>query len=221
MGEKTIILLKVDPEKPDLKTVDLAVRIVQEGGAIIYPTDTVYGIGANALNPQSVLKVFKIKRRPLNEALPIAVSGIDMADELAFIPENTMKLIGRFWPGALTVILRKKPIVPLEVTGGGDYVGLRAPNHPVPIAIIEKAGLPLVATSANKHGGPSPVTAGEALKQVGENVDLCLDAGRTEIQRSSTVLDLTRSPPVVLRIGPISVGAIKKVLGEVRVQPIS
>lgn len=214
-------IVRVNPEEPDPKTIELAAKIIKEGGTIIYPTDTVYGIGTNALKPQSILKIFKIKRRPLNEALPIAVLGLDMADELAFISEKARELTGRFWPGALTVILRKKPTVPREATGGGKYVGLRAPNHPVPIAIIEKAGLPLVATSANKHGESSPVTAGEALRQVGENVDLCLDAGRTEIQRPSTVLDLTKSPPVILRIGPISVGAIKKVLGEVRVQPTS
>ncbi|MDH5769796.1 MAG: L-threonylcarbamoyladenylate synthase [Candidatus Bathyarchaeota archaeon] len=214
-------IVRVNPEKPDPKTVDLATKIIKEGGIIIYPTDTVYGIGTNALKPQIILKIFKIKRRPLNEALPIAVSGLNMANELAFIPKNARELIRRFWPGALTIILRKKPIVPREATGGGNCVGLRAPNHPVPIAIIKKCDLPLIATSANKHGEPNPVTAGEALRQVGENVDLCLDAGRTEIQRPSTVLDLTKSPPVVLRIGPISVGAIKKVLGEVRVQPIS
>jgi len=214
-------IVRVNPEKPDPKTINLVAKIINEGGVIIYPTDTVYGIGTSALNPQGILKIFKIKKRPLNEALPIAVSGIDMADELAFIPEKARELIGRFWPGALTIILRKKPIVPFEATGGRNYVGLRAPNHAVPIAIIKKSGLPLIATSANKHDGASPVTAGEALRQVGENVDLCLDAGRTEIQRPSTVLDLTKSPPVVLRIGSISVVAIKKILGEVGVQSIS
>jgi len=219
-GKKTIILLKVNPEKPDQKTVDLAAGVIKEGGIIIYPTDTVYGIGTNVLRPQSVLKVFEIKSRPLTEPMPVAVSGLDMANELAFIPENARKLIGSFWPGALTVILRKKPTVPFEATGGGNYVGLRAPNHAVPLAIIKRSGLPLIATSANKHGGPSPVTAGEALKQVGEKVDLCLDAGRTEIQRPSTVLDLTKSPPVILRIGIVSVGAIQKIFGEVKVQPI-
>lgn len=214
-------ILRVNPEKPDQKAIDLAAGVIKEGGIIIYPTDTVYGIGTDVLRPQSVLKVFEIKRRPLTEPMPVAVSGLDMAHELAFIPENTRELIGSFWPGALTVILRKKPKVPFEATGGGNCVGLRAPNHPVPIAIIKKSGLPLIATSANKHGGPNPVTAGEALKQVGEKVDLCLDAGRTEIQRPSTVLDLTKSPPIILRIGSISAEAIKKVLGEVRVQPVS
>ncbi len=213
-------VIRVDPKKPDRRVIDLAIRVIRGGGTIIYPTDTVYGIGANALEPQSALKVFEIKERPLNQALPIAVSGLEMARKLAFIPDGAKKLIERFWPGALTIVLRKRPIVPSEVTGGGDRVGLRAPNHAVPLEIIENSSLPIIATSANKHGQPSPITVGEALRQIGESVELCLDAGRTEIQMPSTVLDFTKDPPAILRKGAISVRAIERTLGEVEVQSI-
>ena len=203
-------VLKVDPVKPDPKIISTAARAIKEGLVIVYPTETVYGIGTNALDPKSVLKIFRIKERPLNKALPIAVSGPKMAEKLAFVTEEARKLVREFWPGPLTIILKKKSSVPIEVTGGGENVGLRAPGHAIPLSIMKITGLPLIATSANKHNQPNPETVDEALAQIGE-VDLVLDAGKVK-GVPSTVIDLTKRPPVIIRDGPIPRTRIEKIL---------
>lgn len=213
-----LFVLKVDSKSPDPKVVSLAVKVVKEGGIIVYPTDTVYGVGGNALDPGAVLRVFKVKERSLGQAVPVAVSSVKMAEELAIVNSRARKLMDRFWPGALTLILKRKSIVPLEVTGGREGVGLRMPNHKVPLAIMQGSGLPLVATSANKHGKQNPTTADEAVKQVGDEVDLVLDAGRSGMKISSTVIDLTRRTPVILRRGPIPQESIELVVGTVLVK---
>jgi len=206
-------VLKVDPVKPDPKIISTAARAIKEGLVIVYPTETVYGIGTNALDPKSVLKIFRIKERPLNKALPIAVSGTKMAEKLAFVTEEAKKLVREFWPGPLTIILKKKSSVPMEVTGGGGSVGLRAPGHAVPLSIMKMTGLPLIATSANKHNQPNPETADEALTQIGE-VDLVLDAGKVK-GVPSTVIDLIKRPPVIIRDGPIPRTRIEKILKSI------
>jgi L-threonylcarbamoyladenylate synthase len=206
-------VLKVDPVKPDPKIISTAARAIKEGLVIVYPTETVYGIGTNALDPKSVLKIFRIKERPLDKALPIAVSGPKMAEKLAFVTEEARKLMREFWPGPLTIILKKKGLIPMEVTGGGESVGLRAPGHAVPLSIMKMTDLPLIATSANKHNQPNPETADEALTQIGE-VDLVLDAGKVK-GVPSTVIDLTKRPPVIIRDGPIPRRGIEELLKPV------
>jgi len=206
-------VLKVDPVKPDPKIISTAARAIKEGLVIVYPTETVYGIGTNALDPKSVLKIFRIKERPLDKALPIAVSGPKMAEKLAFLTEEARKLVREFWPGPLTIILKKKGLIPMEVTGDSESVGLRAPGHAVPLSIMKMTDLPLIATSANKHNQPSPETADEALTQIGE-VDLVLDAGKVK-GVPSTVIDLTKRPPVIIRDGPIPRTRIEKILKSV------
>lgn len=209
-------ILKVDPQNPDPNAISTAVQTVRQGGIFVYPTDTIYGLGADALNPQAVLKVFKVKGRPLDQALPLAVADLEMAKKLAFITEKARRLIENFWPGALTIVLKRRLVVPSEVTAGRVGVGLRAPNHLVPLSIIRESNLPLVTTSANKHGKPSPTTAEDAIKQIGEEVDLIIDAGGAEIRVGSTVIDLTKKPPVILRRGPISKESIEAVIGFVK-----
>jgi len=207
-------VLRVNPEKPESKVIREAVDIIRSGGVVIYPTDTVYGLGVDALNPEAVLRIFKIKNRFPNQPLPVAVSGLEMADRLAFIDEAAGKLMKAFWPGALTLVLVRKRLVPSMVVGGGASVGLRMPNHAVPLRIIQMSGLPLVATSANKHGAQNPLEAAEALRQIGDEVDLLLDGGRAGGQ-PSTILDLTRKPPLIVRHGPVTREMIEKVIGRV------
>ncbi len=207
-------LIRVDPRKPSVGDLREAVRLIREGGVIVYPTDTVYGLGANALNSEAVLRIFKIKGRAPDQALPVIVSGPEMADRLAYLNDDAEKLMKAFWPGALTLALPKKPIVPSAVTGGGATVALRAPNHAVPLLIVRESGLPLVATSANKHGAPNPVNAGEAYRQIGGEVDLVIDCGRVGGQ-PSTILDLARTPPLVVRSGPVTREMVEKVVGRV------
>jgi L-threonylcarbamoyladenylate synthase len=208
---------KINPKFPDPTIIDAAVEVLREGGLIIYPTDTVYGIGSNAMNAEAVLRIFKAKRRPQNQSLPVAISSIEMAENIAYVTKDAKKLMEKFWPGALTIVLKSKGVLPVEVTARENSVGIRIPNHEVPLAIIRRAGFPLISTSANMHGMPSPITADEAAKQLGLDVNIVLDAGVTKLHVSSTVIDLTASPPVVFRGGPISIDSIKAVIGEVLV----
>lgn len=138
-----------------------------------------------------------------------------MAEELAFITKKAKRLISFFWPGALTIILEKKPTVPSIVTGDKFTVGLRSPNHTVPLIISRISGLPLTATSANKHGGVDPTEVKDVLNQLGEYIDIIIDGGKTGISVSSTVIDLTRSPPLILRKGPITKENIEGVIGPI------
>ena len=207
-------LIRVDSEKPDIGTIRSVARLIRGGGVIVYPTDTVYGIGANALNFEAVLRIFEIKGRALDQPLPVIVSGSEMAEGLAYIGDEARLLMKAFWPGALTLVLPKKPIILSIVVGGGTSVGLRAPNHTVPLSIIRESGLPLIATSANKHGAPNPADAGEALRQIGDEVDLIVDCGRVTGQ-PSTILDLTRMPPLVVRSGSVTRKMVEKVIGQV------
>lgn len=207
-------IIRVDPENPEISAIRNAADLIKRGSVIVYPTDTVYGLGADALNPEAVLRVFKIKGRSPDQPLPVAVSGLEMAETLAVVSDEARRLMAAFWPGALTLVLPKKPIVPSIVVGGGVSVGLRTPNHAVPLLIIRESGLPLIATSANKHGAPSPVEAEEALRQIGSEVDLIIDCGRVGGQ-SSTIVDLTKTP-LIVRSGPVTREMIEKIIGRVK-----
>lgn len=206
-------VLTVNSESPETEIINRAIKVIQAGGLIVFPTDTIYGLGANALNPQSVLKVYKAKKRQLDRALPLIVSGLEMAEILAFVTKKAKKLIQVFWPGALTIILKKKPIVPSIVAGGKLSIGIRAPNHSVPLMICKRLGLPLTGTSANKHGGQNPVVVKEVLNQLKEGIDLVLDGGRAKTGIGSTVINLTRNPPLILREGSIIKETIEKTIG--------
>ncbi len=207
-------IVYLDPGNPKVEIIDAVVGVIKVGGVIVYPTDTVYGLGVDALNTNAVLRIFKIKGRPLDQPLPVAVSGLEMAEGLASVDDKARKLIRVFWPGALTLVLEKRPIVPSIVVGGGATVGLRMPNHAVPLMILDMLGLPLISSSANKHRMPSPLEAGEALRQVGQEVDLILDCGKVGGQ-SSTIVDLTKAPPLIIRKGPVTKEMLEKVVGRV------
>jgi len=178
-----------------------AADILRAGGLVAFPTETVYGLGANALNPAAVRKIFAAKERPDWDPLIVHVGSMEMARGLATeIPETLTK---RFWPGPLTLVLRKLPCVPAEVTAGKSTVALRMPKHPVAAALLAAAQLPIAAPSANRFGRPSPTRAEHVWEDLGNRVDLILDGGPTEIGVESTILDLTQTPPVILRPGGI------------------
>ena len=208
-------ILYVDPLKPETNLIKQAVEVLRRSGILVYPTDTVCGLGGDALNPGVVRQVFKIKGRALDQPLPVAVSGLVMAKKLAFIDEKANQLTHTFWPGALTIVVKKRSRVPSIVVSGGTSVGLRMPNHAVPLMLLELSGCPLIATSANLHGKPTPLDAGEALKQLGEGIDLVLDGGRVQGQ-SSTIIDLTTTPPSMIRNGPVTREMIQKIIGYVK-----
>ncbi len=207
-------VLVVDPKNPSVSAISRALKIIRTGGLIVYPTDTVYGLGANALNVQAVLRVFEVKRRPLDQPLPVAVSGSRMSEELAYLNEKARRLMEVFWPGALTIVLERKTKIPSVVTGGKAGVGLRAPDNEVPLSIMRLSNLPLITTSANKHGAPPCVDARGVVGQLDGEVDLIIDGGRGRTE-ASTIIDLLREPPVILRRGPVSRESIEGVIGFV------
>ncbi len=191
-----------------------AVRLIREGGLVAYPTDTVYGIGCNALNDVAVLRVFEVKRRPRSEPLPVLIGDqADLSERLvAEVPEAARRLMRRFWPGALTLVFRKALWVPAILTSGGEQIAVRLPDHPIPRSLVRAAGVPLVGTSANVHGSTEPVTAQHVAFELGDRVDMILDGGRTRLGLSSTVVDVTVAPPRIVREGAIPRERIEEAL---------
>jgi len=205
---------KMDHKNLNMKILHLIAESLKNGAIIIYPTDTVYGIGGNALLSNVVLRIFEVKKRPLELPVPLAVNSILMANTLAHVSDEAEKLMKAFWPGPLTIVLKRKLIVPLEVTGGSDKVGIRMPNHLIPIKLMDLTRFPLVATSANLHGLHNPTHIDEWVKKLGMDVDLIIDTEEVLSGVPSTVLDLTRKSFEILRKGPISQKAIETIYYE-------
>ena len=201
------------------KAIGAAARILAEGGLVAFPTDTVYGVGAHAFQPDAVERIYVAKIRPRDKAMPILLA---QAENLALVAEEITEtawlLAERFWPGGLTLVLPKKASVPDVVSAGGPTVAVRVPDHPAPLALIAALGAPLAATSANLSGRPSPVTAQEVETELGGHIELILDGGRCPGGVPSTVLDLTTDPPTILRVGAIAVEDIKTALAKQRIQ---
>ncbi len=182
-----------------------AVDAVRQGKLVAFPTDTLYGLGADATNDEAVRMLFQAKRRPLDAPLPILVLGTDQASELVQeMPPLALKLASRYWPGALTLVMKRAETFHSLALAGGDTVALRAPDHPVPLALIRSLGRPMSGTSANRSGEPPPRTAAEVEGQLGEEVDIIIDGGSAPIGVESTVVDLTVEPPRILREGVLS-----------------
>ena len=187
------------------KVIERAVKILKNGGIVAFPTDTVYGLGANAFDEDAVLRVYEAKARPREFALTLLLADISQIKIVAEnVPKVAWKLAERFMPGALTIVLHKSMAVSNMITGDGDTVAVRVPDHPIPVAIVRGLGAPITGTSANRSGSPSPVTAEEVYKQLRNKVDLIVDGGKCPIGVSSTVLDLTVNPPKVIRYGTIT-----------------
>jgi len=208
-------LIKVDPLHPNRASILEAALVLRNGGLVAFPTETVYGLGANAYDKEAVKKVFEAKMRPPDNPLIVHISKIEHLGEIALdVPEKAYKLIERAWPGPLTLILRKSPKVPPEVTGGMETVAVRMPAHPVALELIEQAGVPVAAPSANLSGRPSPTTAEHVVRDLWGRVDVILDGGETFLGVESTVLNILSEPPALLRPGPVSVEDLEAILGE-------
>ena len=190
-----------------------AVRVLRAGGLVAFPTDTVYGVGAHAWLPDAVAQLYVAKQRPRDKAIPLLVAGLEGLPEVAAdVPEAAYTLARRFWPGALTLVLRRAPRVPDAVTSGQETVAVRAPDHPVAQALIAALGAPLAATSANLSRQPAPDTAQGVLAQLNGRVDLLLDGGTCPGGVASTIVDLTVSPPAILRTGGLPPQEITELL---------
>lgn len=210
--------LIVNPENPEPEIMTCAGRIIQSGGLVAFPTETVYGLGASALDAEAVQQIFLAKGRPQDNPLIVHIADWSSLEELAAEVSEPARLLGeRFWPGPLTLVLPRHPRVPLEVTAGLDTVAVRWPAHPVAEALIRVAGVPIAAPSANRSGRPSPTDAGHVMEDLAGRIELILVAGMVGIGVESTVLDLTGAVPTVLRPGGITVEQLREVLPEVRV----
>ena len=208
-------VLEVDPLNPDVEVIEEAVRVLRDGGLVAFPTETVYGLGADVFNTRAVLRVFEVKMRPLDNPLIVHVSGICMLDEVATeVPEEVIRVLEVAWPGPLTVVLKRSSRLPSVVSGGLDTVAVRAPAHPVALKLIESFGKPVAAPSANLSGRPSPTSAKHVLEDLGGRVDLVLDAGETFFGVESTVVDVLRDPPRVLRPGPVGPEELERLFGK-------
>ncbi len=181
-----------------------AIEALRQGQIVVYPTDTVYGLGCRIDDPRAVGRIFEIKGRPVTEALPVLLADPGQLEVyVVSITPGARRLISRFWPGALTLIFRRSDRIPAAVTAGGDTVAVRVPGHPVPRALVRGLGMPIIGTSANSHGMPAPTTAQLAVFDLGDRVDLVLDGGRVPLGRESTVVDVTGDVPRVVREGAI------------------
>ena len=215
-------VVKVSPLKPDMDIIRFAAKIIKKGGLVAFPTETVYGLGADAFNSEAVMKVFEVKERPADNPIIVHVSSKAQVCMLAKeVPEEAERLMDAFWPGPLTVVLRKVDRLPGVVTAGLDTVAVRMPNHKVALALIEEAETPIAAPSANLAGKPSPTTAQHVIDDLAGRIDMILDAGPTRIGVESTVVDVTSSPPQILRPGGTPYEKIKEVLGEVKLHPVA
>lgn len=207
-------ILRVDANAPDRDMLRDAANLLRSGGLVAFPTETVYGLGANALDARAVRRIYEAKGRPALNPLIVHVSSIEMARGLAAEwPDLADRLAKHFWPGPLTLVVRKGDRIPREVSGGGTTVGLRMPAHPVALALIEATGVPLAAPSANRSNEVSPTTAQHVQRGLGNRIELIVDGGSTTVGIESTVVDVTGAEPRVLRPGMITAGQIARVAG--------
>ncbi len=200
------------------KNLDLICETIKKGNVVVIPTETVYGLAADALNLIAVSKIFRVKGRPADNPLIVHVSDIEMMQNFVQdVPENALKLAEKFWPGPLTIILKKSQIVPAITTGGLDSVALRMPAHPVALEIIKSCKTGLAAPSANISGKPSPTCVAHCEKDIGDKVDIIVDGGDCDYGVESTVVSLVDEVPVILRPGVVTQEELQKVVGKVSV----
>ena len=204
--------LQTELEKQIIK----AVSILKNGGVVAYPTDTVYGLGACMMDTKAVDRIFQVKGRPKGMALPVLLADrLQIAEIVTSVSPAAKRLADEFFPGALTIILPKSAVVPDIITGGGKTVAFRIPNHPVPLALIQGLGKPIVGTSANLSGYPSTLTAEEVRFQIGDKIDMVIDGGKCPGGIESTIVDLSGEKPVIRRQGAISIEKLRKILPDI------
>jgi L-threonylcarbamoyladenylate synthase len=217
---KQTVVYKVNPEHPEGSAIGAAAAVIRAGGLVAFPTETVYGLGADAMNADAVLALFKAKRRPLDNPPIVHVANAKDVYNLAEeVPAKAELMMKQFWPGPLTLVFRKYASVPDVTTAGLDTVAIRIPKHNVALALIRASGTPIVAPSANLAGKPSPTTAQHVFDDLNGRIDVILEGGLARIGVESTVLDVSEDPPMLLRPGGTPLEALEKAVGEVRLHP--
>ncbi len=222
-------IIKFNRDDPDAEEMRRAGEIIRAGGLVAFPTETVYGLGGDALNPDSSRKIYAAKGRPSDNPLIVHISDVSdiskiaVVDNIAYVIENIQSKVSalaeRFWPGPLTIILHKTDMVPYETTGGLDTVAIRMPSDPIALAFIEASGGYIAAPSANISGRPSPTRVSHVIEDMDGRIEMILDGGDVDIGVESTILDLTEEIPTILRPGAITDRHLAEVLGEVRYDP--
>ncbi len=210
-------VLRVDPDRPDAAAIARAAECLRSGGLVAFPTETVYGLGAHALDRAAIQRVFAAKERPANDPLIVHVGSVDEASPLVTaFPDAARTLAARYWPGPLTMVLRRSAQVPDEVTAGLDTVAIRVPSHAVARALLDASRVPIAAPSANLFSRPSPTIACHVLADLNGRIEMILDAGPTSVGLESTVVDLAGDVPTVLRPGAIDIGSLRELLPNIR-----
>lgn len=208
----------LNEENPDMKVLEYAASVIREGGTVVFPTETVYGLGANALEGFAAAKIFEAKGRPQDNPLIIHVSSFDIEDYVLEIPEKARILMEKFWPGPLTIILKKSQLIPDIITAGLDSVAVRMPSNNIARELIRLSKVPIAAPSANLSGRPSPTDVKHVIEDLMGRVDVILGGGRTNVGLESTVIDMT-GRPAILRPGGITFEELKAVLKDVYIDP--
>jgi L-threonylcarbamoyladenylate synthase len=217
---KNTLVLKVNSRHPEIEKIRVAADFIKEGGLVAFPTETVYGLGADALCPSAVLGLFKAKKRPLDNPPIVHVEKVEDVYELVLqVTPKAEILMRKFWPGPLTLVFKRSSIVPSVTVAGLDTIAIRMPKHKVALELIKESNRPIAAPSANLAGKPSPTTAKHVFDDLNGRIDAILDGGPTCIGVESTVLDLSADPPQVLRPGGTPFEALKTVLDDVSLHP--
>lgn len=213
-------VLVVDPAHPDPDAIASAAQTIRSGRLVAFPTETVYGLGANALDAAAIGRIYAAKRRPANDPVIVHIHDAAQLETLAAtVPDAAYTLANTFWPGPLTFVLRRGPDVPANIAAGRDTVAVRMPSHPVALALLKAADVPIAAPSANTFTRPSATTAAHVLQDLRGRVDVVVDAGPTPIGLESTVIDLTGESPVVLRPGGVVMDDLRRLLPDVTLSP--
>jgi L-threonylcarbamoyladenylate synthase len=216
---KTLII-KVDPISPNLEEIQKAADIIQKGGLVAFPTETVYGLGADAFNGYAVRRLFEAKKRPLDNPPIVHIAEVSEVKALVEeVPPQAERVMKKFWPGPLTLVFKRSKKVPKESTAGLDTIAIRIPKHPVAQALIRQSKRPIAAPSANLSGKPSPTTAGHVFEDLDGRIDAIIDGGSANIGVESTVLDLSVTPPMILRPGGSPYETLKAELQELVLHP--
>jgi L-threonylcarbamoyladenylate synthase len=209
-------VLRINSKRPNESIIARASKLISSGEIVAFPTETVYGLGANALDPLAILKIYQMKGRPSDNPLIVHVADMKTLRRLVNeISPRDMRIIKKFWPGPVTLVLKKSKIVPKITTGGLSTIAVRMPRNKIALALIKRSGFPIAAPSANISGRPSPTNASHVKDDLDGKVKLILDGGSTEIGIESTVIDMTLRTPVILRPGGISKESIEDEIGEV------
>ena len=213
-------IVKMDPENIDYNIIKEAADIINNGGIVVFPTETVYGIGADALNDEAVDKIFKAKGRPQDNPLIVHIAKLEELYDLALdVPENAILLAEKYWPGPLTMVLYKKDILSDKITAGLSTAAIRFPEDKIALALIKESKKPIAAPSANTSGKPSPTEASHVIEDLMGKVDMIIDGGSTCIGIESSVVDMTSEIPMILRPGGVTKEDIVKVVGECDYDP--